>query len=116
MPLVDRAVAKAHLRLTTPDGHPSDVDFDQKLAAAEDHVLDYVSRNEPGKTTAFSWTSPDVTPGRVQAAVLIVLAELWRFRGDDPGAQVSAPAREASSDLPPAAEGLLRRLTDPVIA
>jgi hypothetical protein len=114
--LVDRAAAKAHLRILTPDGDPTDLDFDQKLAAAEDHVLDYVSRNEPGTTLALEWTSPDLTPARVQAAVLIVLADLWRFRGDDPGAEALGPGRDPSTDLPRAAMGLLRRFTDPVLA
>jgi hypothetical protein len=110
--LVDRAVAKAHLGLTVPDGHPMERAFDQYLAAAEDHVLDYVSRNEPGTTLALLWTSPDDTPARAQQAVLVVLAELWRFHGDDP----DAPARDDATDLPRVAMGLLRRFTDPVLA
>ena len=114
--LVDRTAAKAHLRLATPDGDPMDADLDQKLAAAEDHVLDYVSRNEPGASLAVTWTTPEATPPRVKAAVLIVLADLWRFRGDDPGAEAMGPARDPSTDLPKAAMGLLRRFTDPVLA
>jgi len=112
--LVDRAVAKLHVGLTVPDGHPMERAFDQYLAAAEDHVLDYVSRNEPGKTAALLWTSPDDTPARAQQAVLVVLAELWRFHGDD--ADDTSPVRDDGADLPRLALGLLRRFTDPVLA
>lgn len=110
--LVDRTVAKLHLGLTVPDGHPMERAFTQYLAAAEDHVVDYVSRNEPGTTLAQGWTDPASTPARAQQAVLVVLAELWRFHGDD----LEAPVRDAATDLPRAAMGLLRRFTDPVLA
>lgn len=114
--LVSKATAKQHLRLTVADGHPLDLELDQKLAAAEAAVVDYVSRNEPGRTTVQDWTDPTSTPANVQSAVLLVLGELWRFHGDDPGGAGTSPAREASSDFQPAVLGLLRRFTDPVIA
>lgn len=114
--LVDKGVAKQHLRLTVADGHPLDVELVHKLAAAEAAVVDYVSRNQPGTITVLSWTDPTTTPYNVQAAVLLVLGELWRFHGDDPGAVISAPGREPNQDLSPAVLGLLRRFTDPVLA
>lgn len=114
--LVDKAVAKQHLRLTVPDGHPLDVELDHKLGAAEAAIVDYISRNEPGKTAVLGWTTPTLTPANVQSAVLIHLGELWRFHGDDPGAAGSTPGREAYSDFQPAVLGLLRRFTDPVLA
>lgn len=114
--LVEKAVAKQHLRLTVADGHPLDVELDHTLAGAEAAVLDYVSRNEPGKTTVLDWTDPTSTPVNVQRAVLLVLGELWRFHGDDPGGSATSPGREAYSDFQPAVLGLLRRFTDPVLA
>jgi hypothetical protein len=114
--LVEKADAKQHLRLTVADGHPLDGELDQKLAAAEAAIVDYVSRNEPGKTLVTAWTTPATTPPNVQAAVLLVLGELWRFHGDDPGAASSMPARDPSMDFQPAVLGLLRRFTDPVLA
>ena len=114
--LVDYADAKQHVRLTVADGSPLDVELALKLAAAEAAILDYVMRNEPGKTLAPTWTSPAATPPNVQAAVLLELGELWRFHGDDPGAAATMPARDPHTDFAPAVLGLLRRYTDPVLA
>jgi hypothetical protein len=114
--LVEKADATQHLRLTVAEGHPLAVELDRKLAAAEAAILDYVGRNEPGTTLVQAWTSPAATPSNVQAAVLIVLGELWRFHGDDPGAAGTMPARDPLTDFQPAVLGLLRRFTDPVLA
>jgi hypothetical protein len=114
--LVDHADAKQHVRLTVVDGSPLDVELALKLAAAEAAILDYITRNEPGKTLAVAWTDPAATPPNVKAAVLLELGELWRFHGDDPGAAATMPARDPSTDFQPAILGLLRRFTDPVLA
>jgi hypothetical protein len=114
--LVETAAARQHVRLTVVDGDPLAVELDLKLAAAEAAILDYVTRNEPGKTLAVAWTTPALTPPNVQAAVLLQLGELWRFHGDDPGAPATMPARDPSTDFQPAILGLLRRFTDPVLA
>jgi hypothetical protein len=114
--LVDHADAKQHVRLTVADGSPLDLELAQKLAAAEAAIVDYVSRNEPGKTLVTAWTSPAATPPNVKAAVLLELGELWRFHGDDPAAAATMPARDPNTDFAPAILGLLRRYTDPVLA
>jgi len=114
--LVDLVDAKQHVRLTVADSDPLAVELALKLEAAEAAILDYVMRNEPGKTLAVAWTSPAATPKNVQAAVLLELGELWRFHGDDPGAPATMPARDPSTDFQPAILGLLRRFTDPVLA
>jgi hypothetical protein len=114
--LVDHADAKQHVRLTVADDSPLDLELKLKLAAAEAAILDYVTRNEPGKTLAEAWTDPAATPPNVQAAVLLELGELWRFHGDDPAAAATMPARDPSADFQPAILGLLRRYTDPVFA
>lgn len=113
--LVDKAVAKQHLRLTVADGHPLDVELDQKLAAAEAAIMDYVARNEPGKTAVLGWTDPTLTPAHAQHAVLLLLGELWAFHGDDPTSG-TAPGRDASAAFSRAVLGLLQRFTDPVLA
>lgn len=114
--LVDKATAKQHLRLTVADGSPQDAELEHKLRAAEDIIIDYVSRNEPGATAAATWTTPDATPPRAQEAVLMMVAEFWRFHGDDVGAAIYSAGRNANEDLPPVVMGLLRRFTDPVLA
>jgi hypothetical protein len=114
--MVTLAQAKLHLRITTPDGHPDDADLTLKLAAAEAVVTRFVARVQMGADFVAQWTSPDLTPADAQAAVLYQLGELWRFRGDDPAAVGSAPAREPYTDLSPVVMGLLRRFSHSVVS
>lgn len=114
--------AKNHLRVSWAAGDPREQDLEIKAAAAEATILEYVSRNEPGRTTAATWLTPSSTHPKAQAAVLIELGELWRFRGDDSDfaserqARSTDPSSGQASDLAPAVIGLLRLFTDPVIA
>jgi len=116
MSLVTIAQAKAHLKLdipTTPTPDPTDADLLLKLAAAEAMVLHYcnVDLGSP-----FPWTDETDTPMEVQSAILYQLAELYRFRGDDPGTIMSTPSREPGHALSPIVEGLLFAYHDPVLA
>lgn len=110
--LVTLAQARAHLRLP-PDvaGSPppaDDPDLTLKLAAAQSIVLDYLKdRVDP------SWLDELTTPPLVQAAILIQLGELDRFRGDDPD---GAGGPETDGDLSPAVTNILRRFRDPALA
>lgn len=113
--IVTLAQAKAHLRITTPDGHPDDADLQLKLIGAEAAVLRFVGRSEMGAAFVAQWTSPDLTPADAQAAVLVQLGELWRFRGDDQGGATSPPRTEYG-DLSPVVVGLLRRFSHAVLA
>ena len=115
VPMVTLKQAKDHLRITTPDGHPDDADLQLKLDGATDAIRRYVARSDYGKAFAEAWTSPETTPPDAQAAVLMQLGELWRFRGDDPGSINYSPAREGS-DLAPVVVGLLRRFSHSVFA
>lgn len=113
--LVTLAQVKSHLRITTPDGHPDDADLVLKQHAAEFAVTRYVAKSDHGREQVLTWTDAEHTPYDVQAAILLTTAELWRFRGDDPGASSTAPGRDPEHDLSPVVLGLLRRLTDPVV-
>jgi hypothetical protein len=114
------ASAKRHLRLTWADDDPfyedEREDLALKQAAAEAAILQYVGTTEAGRAQAATWLTPETTPLHVQQATLVLVGEFWRFRGDDPGAVVSAQGRNVDEDFPPAVVGLLRRFRDPVIA
>lgn len=116
MSLITLAQAKLHLRIdvpTTPTPDPGDADIEMKMAAAEAIVLDYL---KVPATSPTLWTDENDAPPLVQAAILIQLAELYRFRGDDPGTVISAPARDLGGSLSPIVEGMLRRYRDPALA
>lgn len=114
--MVTLAQAKAHLRIDTPEGHPDDADLQLKLDGAEAVIRRYVGRSELGKGYVTQWTDPSTTDRDAQAAVLLQLGELWRFRGDDPGSINYSPARDPGSDLSPVIVGLLRRFSHSVLA
>jgi hypothetical protein len=116
MTLVTLQQAKDHLRLTTPEGHPTDGDLTLKVNAAEGAILNWLQKSAAGVTASAPWVDPDSTPPNVQAAVLLLVAEFWRFRGDDVGGALYSQARDPGEDLPRVVIGLLRRYTDPVLA
>jgi hypothetical protein len=126
MALITLAQAQRHLRLEvtidhgSPAGSPppddSEMDLELKMAQAEAIVLDYLAR----PTEMASWSSDPVplspyttVPAVVQAAILIVLGDLWRFRGDDPEGVM--PKREHGF-LTPQVTSLLQRYRDPALA
>jgi hypothetical protein len=114
--MVTLAQAKAHLGITTPDGHVDDANLQLKLNGAEAAIRRFVGRSAHGQTYVERWTDPAVTDPDAQAAVLLQFAELWRFRGDDPGSSTYAPARVGDGDLSPVVLGLLRRFSHSVLA
>lgn len=111
--LITVAMSKAHLQ--RPDLADTDADLLQKMAAAEAAILVYIGTTEYWRTVAADWTDPDTVPVDVQHAILLKLAELWRFRGDEPGAVDSSPRDDADSDMSPAIVRLLRRWRDPIL-
>ena len=106
--LIDLDVAKDHLNVT-------DARFDQRIERmtkqATAIVLEYIGRSSDTAWTATiaAWTEATV-PDVVQAAILLQLGELYRYRGDD-----ELPKRD-EGDLAPGVKSLLRRWRDPVIA
>lgn len=113
MSLVSLEAAKDHLQINTPIGSPLDPvdrDITRKLAQAEDIILDYlkVAGSPP------EWTE-ETLPPLVQAAILLQLAELFGFRGDDP-ASTSTSAAVVDGQLSPTITNLLRRYRDPALA
>ena len=105
--------AKAHLGITTPPGHVDDPRLQLQLDGAQFWVLGYVGRTVAGQTIVATWVDPLTTPADVQAAVLILVAEFWRFRGDD--LEDAGPPRCKDTDAPPVVLGLLRRYGGPVL-
>ncbi len=114
MALVTLAQAKGHLQISTATVSPldsQDADIEMKLAQSEDIILDYL------KVQAISppmWTI-DTVPPLVQAAILLQLAELFRFRGDDPASASTAPVF-TDGQLSPSITNILRRYRDPSLA
>jgi hypothetical protein len=98
---VTLAQAQQHLYLVPGDTN-ADTDLAMKLAQANAIIQDYLKA-----------TSNPVDNPLVDAAVLLQLGELWRFRGDDPS---STSASTTPGDLHPTITNLLRRLRDPALA
>jgi hypothetical protein len=113
--LITLVQAKAHLGITTPPGDVDDPMLQLKVDAAQMVILNYVGRTAYGLGVAALWTDPDETPADVQHAALIMFAEFFRFRGDDPDFASDRPIRNPDQDLPPVVLGLLRRYGDPVL-
>src|SRR5215467_11106434 len=118
--LVTKQQAIDHLRLPIDLESPgTDItnsmsrDLDKKIAQASALILDYLK---------VSLTSPpdwDADAGNVQLVVqlgtLTQLAELWRFRGDDPASVNDAP-QYPDGQLSPQVTNYLRRWRTPAIA
>jgi hypothetical protein len=122
MALITLQQAKDHLKITTPPGDVEDPDLILKIAVAEELVRDYVAqrRDDPADawaSTVAAWDvdadPPVLPPFRVQAAVLLQLGDLWRYRGDD--LATDQPTR-ASGELAQGVTALLYRLRDPAVA
>ena len=118
---------------------PRQNDLALKLFAAEAIILDYLKVppqiNPLGRRRAMA-TGPDldawpptppapVTPPRgpipeddpiVQAAILLELGELWRFRGDDTNDSERRSESLEVGQLSPTITNLLRRYRDPAYA
>jgi hypothetical protein len=71
-------------------------------------VLDYVGSTAYWRAVAATWTDATV-PAYVHAAILLQLADLFTWRGDD-------VPKEARGEMAPGVEQLLRRTRDPVLA
>jgi hypothetical protein len=97
--------AREHLRVDVF----SDTELQSKIDQAEAMVLTYVESSSDAPT----WTEQQMA--LLQAAVLIQLTELWRFRGDDP-----PDWRESSSAagnyLSPSVRRVLYPLRRPTVA
>lgn len=121
MGLITKQQAIDHLRLPLEIGSPAtdvqssmDRDLTVKIAHAEGLILDYlkVSLVSPPDWDVDAGTVPMV----VQLATLCQLAELWRFRGDDPATVDSAPKYDSPGDINQQAKNYLWRWRDPAIA
>lgn len=118
-------MARRHLRLpeTSATGSPAgspptpeDDDLQLKVDHATEIVLDYIARPTDAAWTdeIAAWDAGSV-PGSVQAAILVQLGELWRYRGDD-AANEQPTNPSGGDDLSPFVKNLLRRFRDPVVA
>lgn len=113
MALITLAQATDHLRFTVASGSDRERELLLKMAHAEAIVLDYINTTEIWREQSATWTDELTVPPVVQAAILLQLAELMRFRGDDVEDQGAAPGE---GFLAPHIKNLLMRSRDPVIA
>jgi hypothetical protein len=106
MSVITLQQAKDHLQIVTATVSPMDAqdrDITLKMAQAESIILDYLKTFE-------TWDDETVPP-LVQAAVLLQVGELFRFRGDD----LPGPVYD-TGQLSPTITALLRRYRDPALA
>jgi hypothetical protein len=107
VPLLDLSLALAHARVTdTSEATLADVEL--KTRQAEAIVLTYLKRPLHGWTD-LSNPATDAEFAIVQAAILKVFLNLWRFRGDDTDTPQGAPLTE---DV----RWMLSGLRDPTLA
>lgn len=125
MRLITRQLAEGHLKRSIPSTSPpsnDEVDILAKIEQAEALVLDFVNqRRIDGDLWAAeveAWNveggADEQPPPQVQAAVLVQLKELDRFRGDD--TEADEPKRDFGMVLHPKAAAYLYRHRDPAIA
>lgn len=107
MEILDLDQAKEHLKMSHTD-HADD-DIELKLRQAHDIVAGYISTPVAERE---AWDD-ETAPARVVAAVLVVLEELWRFRGGQMDGEM--PRREHGF-LSPQVISYLISLRTPVMA
>jgi hypothetical protein len=82
MALVTLAAAHKHIRadwtLAASPVDPRDADLQAKVDQASDIILSYLKI-----ATSPPYYDDTTAPKRVQAATLLLVANLWEFRGDD---------------------------------
>jgi hypothetical protein len=110
---LDEAIA--HLRL--PEDYGGDTqsrqDLQDKVLAATQVVIDYLTRRETEwNATMDAWTT-DTVPASVKAAVLVQLGHLYRQRGDD---DIPPETTGPGASLSPTVMSLLMRYRDPGMA
>lgn len=114
MALVTLQQVKTHLRITNGD---QDEDLEMKLDQATALVVLYLKRTDLGSPDPEPADADptDLTPierAIVQAAILEVVANLDRFRGDDPDGENP----NGVEFLTPSIRGRLSMLRDPALA
>lgn len=124
MRLITWEMAQGHLKRSIAATSPpssDEVDIRAKVEQAEALVIDFVNQRridgDLWGATVESWDATNANampPPQVQAAVLVQLKELDRFRGDD--LHGDEPKREVGMVLHPRAAGYLHRHRDPAIA
>lgn len=105
--------ALAHLRLTivpTSPPSPDEADLRLKMLQAEEIILDYLKLPA---SSPLPWSDDTDVPPLVQAAMLLQLGELYRFRGDD--VSNDGPWHD-DGQLSPQITNILRRFRDPALA
>lgn len=106
---IDQAVEHLNLQY----GQYTEDDLALKIEMATSLVLEHVWREDDDwQATILAWT-PDTVPRAIQAAALVQLSELHRFRGDDPNNV--APVRQHGY-LSPMVTAYLHKFRDPSIA
>jgi hypothetical protein len=111
--LVTLDQAKAHLKLPL-DLTAEDDDLNLKLLIAHEVVMDYLTQRLEDEDTVGDWEAEvdawtaGTAPKRVLGAILDQFAQLYRYRGDEPGLDPNA--------ISPGAASLLKRFRDPAVS
>lgn len=90
-----------------------DADLTRLMDAGEAIVLDYIAKSQAGRDAIATWLDPDTVPKHVQHAILYQIGEL---DSDRTGESATRAERDEDQDLSRVVIGLLRRITDPVLA
>lgn len=107
MALVTLAAAYAHVHgdwiLAASPADPLDVELQSKVDQASDIILSYLKI-----ATSPPYYDDQTAPKRIQAAALLMIANLWTYRGDD----IDTPDEKTWQAI----ERLLMRDRDPALA
>lgn len=107
--LITLQEAKDHLRIRHEDEDP---DINDKLLAATQVIIDYLSRRDTAWNAEMDAWTPETVPKSVRAAILVQLGELSVKRGDeDP-----TPVAPTPTSLSATVMALLMRYRDPGVA
>lgn len=113
--VLTRDQAVEHLRAVECGG--DDGDLQLKIDAATQLVCEYIMDRQPEDTdwidTIEGWTTNSV-PAVIRTAVMLQVAELYRFRGDDEDGV--APMSAETGGLAPIVARMLHRYRSPAIA
>lgn len=107
--LVSVDLVKQHLRLASDFTAEDDL-IGTYILHATAAIVDYITRDDDDWIAEIAAWTEDTVPPPVQAAILLQVAEIYRFRGDEDG-----PNREIGF-VSPQIRALLMPYRDPTIA
>jgi hypothetical protein len=119
--LIDYTMAAQHLKLYELASDPEiQADVERKMAQADAIVMTHLKTHlweTPPTWDETTDPETDFQYALAQSAVLLVLSNLWRFRGDDEQASsAGGPMPASAGPLSPRVAELLAQIRDPSFA